>query len=629
MSAVRSATAIAIPGVSLSASRSATPIAVPTSTTTTTGATNATTMTTTRPTARARRTARSSATLNGSPVIDMADAATRDQLPLAFFCAMPRSAPTRASTRASSSRRPRAKPSQPVEGEEQEQEQEQEEEGNAEADEEEEQEPEDEDDLPSAAELMYGTMTAAGRAADAQADRERTVSKRRRARQRERVRALAAAGTESERRRVRREWDARERNLREAEAMEIAGAVLILPPAPGTLAAEASRNNGNNASGGPLLAANQEPTMALDGDNDDDAPMMPSDDDDDGTDGDGLVLVDGQYVLRPSTSTIVLPTRPAPGSAGTAAAQGPVLEESSSTRRYYNQSRYTKGAANRVSSHWRTDEVDSLYDGLRLWGLNFEAIARTIPSKTRLNVRNKYNTELRHNPDRIDAALMAPRTASTDTATAAATVNEYADAAGVDVAELMRAVPLEMLRAAERAARGTADADLDAVHRVDAEMEAVTGRPAIRVVSDPSSSSSNGADDHAHALAALAAYAAEAAAAAAVASDLVASSAATSDPNANAEDGDGDGEAMVMSEDDDDNNDATRVSAFCSAIPMIGRAAGPPRTSASHLAAGDDAGDAEDETMAMSDGDDQAEGGAMELSEDDAEDGVMAMSDDE
>ncbi|KNE63861.1 hypothetical protein AMAG_08926 [Allomyces macrogynus ATCC 38327] len=67
--------------------------------------------------------------------------------------------------------------------------------------------------------------------------------------------------------------------------------------------------------------------------------------------------------------------------------------------------------------------------GLSEWGLIHEAIARMLPGKTRVIVRNKYHAELKKNRAKVDQALdqrLVP------------TLGEYADATGIALQELKK-----------------------------------------------------------------------------------------------------------------------------------------------------------------------------------------------
>ncbi|KNE71848.1 hypothetical protein AMAG_16277 [Allomyces macrogynus ATCC 38327] len=104
-----------------------------------------------------------------------------------------------------------------------------------------------------------------------------------------------------------------------------------------------------------------------------------------------------------------------------------------------------RGAANRASARWRNDELDVFYQGLSEWGLNFEAIARMLPGKTRVNVRNKYHAELKKNRAKVDQALDQRQIPS---------LNGYADATGIAVQELAKPMDPQVEAFANRLAQG-------------------------------------------------------------------------------------------------------------------------------------------------------------------------------
>ncbi|KAJ1513722.1 Transcription factor TFIIIB component B [Coelomomyces lativittatus] len=132
-------------------------------------------------------------------------------------------------------------------------------------------------------------------------------------------------------------------------------------------------------------------------------------------------VVDGQIIIDTKQTYVCPQPKSQPR---TARLDQPILEE---TLHYYNQSHFLN-LQNRKSPRWRPDELDLLYQGLAAWGLNFEAIARMIPGKTRSNVRNKYKSECVHAKAKVEHALANRKKME---------IHEYAEATGISIDDFL------------------------------------------------------------------------------------------------------------------------------------------------------------------------------------------------
>jgi transcription factor TFIIIB component B'' len=65
-------------------------------------------------------------------------------------------------------------------------------------------------------------------------------------------------------------------------------------------------------------------------------------------------------------------------------------------------------------NHWNDFDTEQFYDALRIFGTDFETIAKMFPGKNRRHLKLKFNREERSNPARINAALVGERMAEID-----------------------------------------------------------------------------------------------------------------------------------------------------------------------------------------------------------------------
>lgn len=61
--------------------------------------------------------------------------------------------------------------------------------------------------------------------------------------------------------------------------------------------------------------------------------------------------------------------------------------------------------------YWSTLETEKFYDGLRMFGTDFEMISKMFPGRTRRQVKLKFNKDEREYPKRINSALLGERVA--------------------------------------------------------------------------------------------------------------------------------------------------------------------------------------------------------------------------
>lgn len=65
-------------------------------------------------------------------------------------------------------------------------------------------------------------------------------------------------------------------------------------------------------------------------------------------------------------------------------------------------------------NHWNDLDTEQFYDALRIFGTDFETIAKMFPGKNRRHLKLKFNREERANPTRVNAALVGERMAEID-----------------------------------------------------------------------------------------------------------------------------------------------------------------------------------------------------------------------
>ncbi|POR34058.1 Transcription factor TFIIIB component B [Tolypocladium paradoxum] len=126
------------------------------------------------------------------------------------------------------------------------------------------------------------------------------------------------------------------------------------------------------------------------------------------TSGPQFRIVDGQIIV--DQSSLVMDRH-----ARAAAAQGDMetIEENDFTR-LITSSSFMNTSKLRGPNVWNDQETELFYRGLRMFGTEFEMISKMFPGKQRRHVKLKFNREERHNPKRIDAALIGEKTIKMD-----------------------------------------------------------------------------------------------------------------------------------------------------------------------------------------------------------------------
>ncbi|GAO13281.1 uncharacterized protein UV8b_03699 [Ustilaginoidea virens] len=106
---------------------------------------------------------------------------------------------------------------------------------------------------------------------------------------------------------------------------------------------------------------------------------------------------------------------------------------------------------------WTDQETELFYRGLRMFGTEFEMISKMFPGKRRRHVKLKFNREERHNPSRIDAALIGEKTIKMD-------IDEYRAFTGAEFESL------EVIEAEQRKIQETYEAERQRVADEQAEV---------------------------------------------------------------------------------------------------------------------------------------------------------------
>ncbi|EQK99729.1 hypothetical protein G6O67_008867 [Ophiocordyceps sinensis] len=144
-------------------------------------------------------------------------------------------------------------------------------------------------------------------------------------------------------------------------------------------------------------------------------------------------IVDGQIVLDQSS---LFMDRHARAAAAQAGANMETVEENDFTRLITSSSFMTSSKL-KGPNIWTPVETELFYRGLRMFGTEFEMISKMFPGKQRRHVKLKFNREERHNPKRIDAALIGEKTIKLD-------IDEYRAFTGAEFE------PVETIEAEQR-----------------------------------------------------------------------------------------------------------------------------------------------------------------------------------
>ncbi|PHH69539.1 hypothetical protein CDD80_6657 [Ophiocordyceps camponoti-rufipedis] len=149
-------------------------------------------------------------------------------------------------------------------------------------------------------------------------------------------------------------------------------------------------------------------------------------------------IVDGQIVV--DQNSLVM-DRHARAAAAQARGDMETVEENDFTRLITSSSFMTTSKL-KGPNIWTADETELFYRGLRMFGTEFEMISKMFPGKQRRHVKLKFNREERHNPKRIDAALIGEKTTKMD-------IDEYRAITGA-VYESVEAIEAEQRKIGER-----------------------------------------------------------------------------------------------------------------------------------------------------------------------------------
>ncbi|KAG5963260.1 hypothetical protein E4U58_003616 [Claviceps cyperi] len=128
------------------------------------------------------------------------------------------------------------------------------------------------------------------------------------------------------------------------------------------------------------------------------------------TSGPQFRIVDGQIVVDQDSLVMDRHARAAAAQAGE---NMETIEENDFTRLITSSSFMTTSKL-KGPNIWTEPETELFYRGLRMFGTEFEMISKMFPGKQRRHIKLKFNREERHNPARIDAAVMGEKTIKMD-----------------------------------------------------------------------------------------------------------------------------------------------------------------------------------------------------------------------
>ncbi|PHH81098.1 hypothetical protein CDD82_1314 [Ophiocordyceps australis] len=137
------------------------------------------------------------------------------------------------------------------------------------------------------------------------------------------------------------------------------------------------------------------------------------------TSGPQFRIVDGQIIVDQSSLVMDRHARAA------ATQQDLETVEENDFTRLTTSSSYRSTSKLKGPNVWTVEETELFYRGLGMFGTEFEMISKMFPGKHRRHVKLKFNREERHNPKRIDAALIGEKTTKMD-------IEEYRAFTGVE-----------------------------------------------------------------------------------------------------------------------------------------------------------------------------------------------------
>lgn len=164
-------------------------------------------------------------------------------------------------------------------------------------------------------------------------------------------------------------------------------------------------------------------------------------------------IVDGQIVVDQSSLVMDRHARAAAAQAGQTME---TIEENDFTR-LITSSSYMNTSKLRGPNVWTEHDTELFYRGLSMLGTDFEMIAQMIPGKQRRHVKLKFNREERHNPQRINSALIGEKTIKID-------IDEYQAATGAEFESV------EVIEAEQRKIEETYEAERQRVADEQAEI---------------------------------------------------------------------------------------------------------------------------------------------------------------
>lgn len=164
-------------------------------------------------------------------------------------------------------------------------------------------------------------------------------------------------------------------------------------------------------------------------------------------------IVDGQIVVDQSSLVMDRHARAAAAQAGQTME---TIEENDFTR-LITSSSYMNTSKLRGPNVWTEHDTELFYRGLSMLGTDFEMIAQMIPGKQRRHVKLKFNREERHNPQRINSALIGEKTIKID-------MDEYQAATGAEFESV------EVIEAEQRKIEETYEAERQRVADEQAEI---------------------------------------------------------------------------------------------------------------------------------------------------------------
>eukprot|EP00158_Paraphelidium_tribonemae_P002801 Partr_v1_DN25684_c1_g1_i5_m4873 putative B double prime 1, subunit of RNA polymerase III transcription initiation factor IIIB len=144
-------------------------------------------------------------------------------------------------------------------------------------------------------------------------------------------------------------------------------------------------------------------------------------------------IVDGQITIDEESMEV---SQDKPG--GRDLSELEQIEENHATRHITSAS-FSRHAGKK-SPKWTLDDTEKFYEGLKIWGTDFEFISRMFENRTRRHVKLKYNHEEKVNPARIDLVLNGPGHRSSNSASTSA-VMDSSSQAGVVQGSPTRGVP--------------------------------------------------------------------------------------------------------------------------------------------------------------------------------------------